>query len=64
VLSRPVGVPGFNKSSKETYSVNGSRKESFNFRCLIVLLKTFLYSGLAYVEILLRSLTAVVTEGI
>jgi len=59
-----VEVLRFNKSGKGTYSVNGSRKESFDFHCLIVLLKTFFYRGLAYVGILLRSLTAVVTEGI
>jgi hypothetical protein len=58
-----VGVPGFNKSCKETYSVNRSRKQSFNVHCLIVLLKTFLYGGLAYFEILLKCLTAVVTAG-
>jgi len=58
-----VGVPGFNKSGKGTYSVNRSGKQSFIVHCLIVLLKTFLYGGLAYFEILLKCLTAVVTAG-
>jgi hypothetical protein len=59
-----VGVPGFNKFGKGTYSVNRSGKSSFIFHFLSVLLKTFLYGDLAYFEILRRSLTAVVTEDI
>ena len=53
-----MGVPGFIKSGKGTYFVNRSRKKSFNVHCLSVLLKVFLYGGLAYFEILLKCLAA------
>jgi hypothetical protein len=59
-----VELPGFNNSSKGPYSVNGRRKLLFNFHCLTGLLKTFLCSDLVDFEVLLRSLTAVVTEDI
>jgi hypothetical protein len=43
-----VGVSGFRKCGKISYSLNRCTKSSFYFRCINVFLGTFLHRDLAY----------------